>query len=175
MNIEVKSPKHLLLMLAEQLNGNWSGSGTVQFPTMDTFCYRELLKFSWDEERRLLFYQQSTHLLPRDEPSHAESGYLLIGPSDVVQWTNVQSSGRCEVLNCVDGLQDLGNGEVAISFQSCIIVNDPRMISSQRRLYFDVEGTYLKYQQDMKTSANDFMSNHLVAKLTQSEITQSKS
>jgi hypothetical protein len=168
MKLEVKSSEHLLLLLAEQLSGNWTGNGTVQFPTIDTFSYRESLSFVWDEERLLLFYQQLTRLLPRDEPSHAESGYLLIGPEGIVQWINVQASGRCEVLDCNDGLQDLGNNEIEIIFQSSAIINDPRMISSRRRLCFDIDGTYLKYQQDMRTTAHDVLSNHLVAELTRS-------
>jgi len=169
MTINVKSPEHLLTMLAEQLDGTWNGHGTVQFPTMDTFEYSELLQFCWDEKRHLLFYQQSTRLLPRDESSHAESGYLLIGPGNNLQWTNVQSSGRCEVLECESGLQDIGDGEVEISFLSSAIINDSRMISSRRRLCFDIDNTYLKYQQDMRTTTNDIMSNHLAAKLTKSE------
>ncbi len=93
-------------------------------------------------------------------------GYLLIGPADIVQWINVQSAGRCEVLDCVDGFQDLGDEEIGISFQSSDIINDSRMISSQRKLRFDIDGTYLKYQQDMRTTAHDVLSNHLVAELT---------
>jgi len=168
MELEVKSPEHLLLLLAEQLTGHWRGNGVVQFPTIDTFSYRESLNFFWDKERLLLCYQQSTYLLPRDEPSHAESGYLLIGPEGMVQWINVQSSGRCEALDCNGGLQDLGNGEIEIAFQSSAIINDPRMIGSRRRLRFDIDGTYLKYQQDMRTTAHDVLSNHLVAELTKS-------
>ncbi len=168
MKLEVQSSEHLLLLLAEQLNGNWTGNGTVQFPTIDAFSYQESLSFVWDEERLLLFYQQLTRLLPRDEPSHAESGYLLIGPEGIVQWINVQASGRCEVLDCNDGLQDLGNNEIEIIFQSSAIINDPRMISSRRRLCFDIDGIYLKYQQDMSTTAHDVLSNHLVAELTKS-------
>ncbi len=168
MTLAVKSSEHLLLLLAEQLVGNWKGDGTVQFPTMDTFSYQESLGFVWDEERLILSYQQLTRIQPRDEPSHAESGYLLIGPENIVQWISVQSSGRCEVLDCNNGLQDLGNGEIEIIFESNAIINDPRMISSRRRLRFDIDGTYLKYQQDMRTTAHDVLSNHLVAKLTKS-------
>jgi hypothetical protein len=168
MKLEVKSSEHLLLLLAEQLIGNWKGNGTVQFPTMDTFSYQESLGFIWDEERLILFYQQLTRIQPRDEPSHAESGYLLIGPENIVQWISVQSAGRCEVLDCNNGLQDFGDGEIEIIFESSAIINDPRMISSRRRLRFDVDGTYLKYQQDMRTTAHDVLSNHLIAKLTKS-------
>ncbi len=168
MKLEVKSSEHLLLLLAEQLVGNWKGNGTVQFPTMDTFSYQESLGFIWDEERLILFYQQLTRIQPRDEPSHAESGYLLIGPENIVQWISVQSAGRCEVLDCNNGLQDFGDGEIEIIFESSAIINDPRMISSRRRLRFDVDGTYLKYQQDMRTTAHDVLSNHLIAKLTKS-------
>ncbi len=168
MKLEVKSSEHLLLLLAEQLIGNWKGNGTVQFPTMDTFSYQESLGFIWDEERLILFYQQLTRIQPRDEPSHAESGYLLIGPENIVQWISVQSAGRCEVLDCNNGLQDFGDGEIEIIFESSAIINDPRMISSRRRLRFDVDGTYLKYQQDMRTTAHDILSNHLIAKLTKS-------
>ncbi|MDA9982957.1 FABP family protein [Gammaproteobacteria bacterium] len=168
MKLEVKSSEHLLLLLADQITGNWKGDGTLQYLTIDTFPYQESLSFVWDQERLLLFYQQLTRLRPRDEPSHAESGYLLIGPEGVVQWINVQSAGRCEVLDCNNGLQDLGNGEIEIVFESSAIINDPRMISSRRRLCFDVEGTYIKYQQDMRTTSHDVLSNHLIAKLTKS-------
>ncbi len=168
MTLAVKSSEHLLLLLAEQLVGNWKGDGTVQFPTMDTFSYQESLGFVWDEERLILSYQQLTRIQPRDEPSHAESGYLLIGPENIVQWISVQSSGRCEVLDCNNGLQGLGDGEIEIIFESSAIINDPRMISSRRRLRFDIDGTYLKYQQDMRTTAHDVLSNHLIAKLIKS-------
>ena len=86
----------------------------------------------------------------------------------MVQWINIQSSGRCEILDCNGGLQDLGNGEIEIIFKSSAIINDPRMIGSRRRLCFDIDGTYLKYQQDMRTTAYDVLSNHLVAELTRS-------
>ncbi len=165
-NIDVKSPAHLLLTLADQLVGSWSGTGTVEFPTMDTFSYRESLTFSWDEERHLLSYRQLAYLLPRDKPSHAESGYLLVGPTDIVQWINIQSAGRCEVLDSMDGLKDLGDEEIGISFQSTVIVNDNRMISSRRKLRFDIDGTYLKYRQDMKTTTHDVLCKHLTAELT---------
>ncbi len=36
MKLEVKSSEHLLLLLAEQLSGNWKGNGKIQFPTIDT-------------------------------------------------------------------------------------------------------------------------------------------
>ncbi len=165
MRLEVNSLEHLLELLAEQLEGQWQGHGTVQFPTMDTFSYRESLNFTWDNERRLLSYHQLTRLLPQNDSSHAESGYLLIGPEEVLQWVNVQSSGRSEVLDCNDGLQNIGNGEIEIVFQSKVITNDPRMVSSQRRLCFNVEGTYLKYQQGMRTTTHDDFCNHLSAKL----------
>jgi len=165
MMLEVKSSGHLLELLAQQLEGHWQGTGTVQFPTMDTLSYRESLSFVWDKERHLLSYHQSARLLARNEPSHAESGYLLIGPEEVLQWINTQSSGRCEVLECDDGLRDLRNDEIEIVFQSNVIVNDPRMIRSQRRLCFDIDGTYLKYQQGMRTTTHDEFSNHLSARL----------
>jgi len=165
MTIEVNSLEHLLELLTEQLEGRWQGSGTVQFPTMDTFAYQESLDFVWDKERHLLSYNQLTRLLPQNDPAHAEMGYLLIGPEGVLQWVNIQSSGRSEVLDCNDGLQDIGNGEIEIVFQSKVFTNDPKMVSSQRRLCFDIEGTYLKYQQGMRTTTHDDFCNHLDAKL----------
>lgn len=60
-------------------------------------------------------------------------GYHFINRSVPVchnlQWTNVQSSGRCEVLECESSLQDTGDGEVEISLPSSAIINDSRMIS----------------------------------------------
>lgn len=46
--------------LVKILSGEWSGAGTGEYPTIEPFEYQESLRFTPDETRPLIHYEQKT-------------------------------------------------------------------------------------------------------------------
>jgi hypothetical protein len=42
------------------LGGNWSGAGSGEYPSIEPFEYKESLRFTPDETRPVIHYEQKT-------------------------------------------------------------------------------------------------------------------
>ena len=148
----------------ELLEGTWRGEGKGEYPTIDTFHYRETLTF----ERRSalsLFYIQRTERFAAGQTgstmtSHWESGFIDVLETNELQLANVQSGGRGEVLT---GKIERTGRQIRLIFSSKSVANDERMVSTSRM--FEIEGDTLGYEMDMATTRVDELTRHVFATL----------
>src|SRR5688572_760749 len=140
------------------LEGIWKGEGRGQFPTVNSFDYRETLTYTRRDEKTLAYEQRSQKRYDGQSEwleSHWENGFIRILENGELELTSAQI-GRTEVLTgSVDSIDDL----LRIHFVSKTITNDPRMISSART--FELEGDTLRYEMEMHTTAVDRSTKHL--------------
>lgn len=146
------------------LEGTWTGEGQGAFPTVQSFDYRETPTFTRRNEDTLA-YEQRTHKRYDGQTdwlvSHWESGFLRILESGELELTSAQV-GRSEVLV---GSVILRGDVFHIHFRSKIIINDPRMICTERTL--ELEGDALHYEMQMQTTKVDPLTPHLKITLQQ--------
>ena len=148
------------------LQGTWAGQGRGQFPTVNSFDFRETLTLTRRDEKTLAYEQRAEKLYDGQTEwlqSHWENGFIRILESGELELTSAQI-GRTEVL--VGSIQSIGS-LFRIHFVSKTITNDPRMISSARR--FELEGDTLRYEMEMQTTAVDQSTKHLEIELQRSD------
>lgn len=156
----------LLLATLRQLDpllGVWKGQGQGQYPTIDSFEYSEELRFALHAEYPMLAYEQKT-VLSSGEASHWEYGFIRPVDEGVVELSNVQDSGRVEVLRAT--LSELSE----IHFQSVHHGHDPRMVATER--FLKLEGDRLEYKARMSTTTTPQpeMQCHLKATLIRAQL-----
>src|SRR5688500_12664047 len=106
------------------LEGTWIGEGRGQFPTVNSFDYRETLTFTRRDEKTLAYEQRAQKRYDGQNEwleSHWENGFIRILESGKLELTSAQI-GRTEVLTgSVESIDDL----LRIHFVSKTITNDP--------------------------------------------------
>lgn len=153
-----------LLERLSQLNGSWKGKGKGKFPTIDSFEYEEHLHFEVNLAYPLIQYEQKTILLPTQEPSHWESGFIRVLDNSVIEISNSQDSGRVEILQGkMTNVSDIG---YEMEFVSVALVNDPRLVSTTRT--FKLTDNTFECYMSMATNTTDesIMLPHLHSLLT---------
>lgn len=101
------------------LVGIWRGTGTGEYPTIDTFGYTQEVEFRPVPGKPLLAYRSATRHRDDDRPLHAESGFLrLVGPASV-ELVAAQASGVVEV---AEGLVDVEVGTTELLLISTAVV-----------------------------------------------------
>src|SRR5262245_6799603 len=112
------------------LQGTWAGEGRGEFPTIASFDYRETLIFTRRDEKTLA-YEQRTQRRSEGQTeyreSHWENGFIRILENGHLELSDVQSSGRSEVLT---GKIETLDALIRIHFVSKAFGNDTRMVSS---------------------------------------------
>ena len=83
------------------LSGTWIGAGHGEYPAIDSFDYREVLRLELHETDPILNYEQRTW---RDDggvevPSHWEAGFLRLLGQGRIELVDSQSGGRVEALS----------------------------------------------------------------------------
>lgn len=148
-------------MTLPALVGRWEGTGTVDYPTIDPFTYREVLEVR--EREGLFHYELSTWLTDGAEevPSHQETGFIRIGDDGTVDMLNAQGSDRVEVLR---GKAATEEDVLVLELESVAIAGDDRMIRSWRSL--ELEGDELRYTMGMATTRVPDGALHLTARLS---------
>ena len=147
--------------------GRWEGTGVLEYPTIETSTYRELLTVERLDERWPLHYVQRTWR-PVDEfeaPSHVETGFISIAGSEDVEILNAQGPDRVEILR---GQLLPGPGtRWTLDLQSVALAGDVRMRTSSRSISFD--GRQIEYTMVMSTDRVERPTLHLTARLERVE------
>ena len=150
--------------LLQQFVGRWRGSGRVEYPTMDSFEYADEINIIATHKPTMLQYEQRTiKILPDGSraPSHIEMGFIRLRDDGAVEWANVQSGGRVEVL--VGVFQTDEDGSIVVGLNQSLLGNDARMKDSARA--FKLTGDMLEYRQDMALVAVPDLQFHTTATL----------
>jgi len=145
--------------------GTWVGQGVGDYPTIDRFEYQEELRFELESDYSLLRYEQKTRLANGD-PSHWEFGFLRCLDDLSIEVSNVQESGRVEVLRGTLGIVEEG---LKLELESVALGNDPRLEGTRRSLALN--GDRLHYTAHMCANTLDTpsMLPHLEAWLDRRE------
>jgi hypothetical protein len=153
-----------MINLLKLLAGEWTGTGLGEYPTIASFEYLETLRFTLDETRPLLHYEQKTSRRNMGQtdfvPSHWETGFLYLLSDNQVEVANAQIGGRLEVLT---GTIEPAPAGLVLRLQSSYFANDPRMQGSSRTI--TVDGDSLHYTMHMQTTKVPQLALHLEARL----------
>jgi hypothetical protein len=145
-----------------KLAGVWVGTGVGEFPTLDSFTYRERFEIAERRARVLNYLQETWRNVDSEEVgSHIETGFITLADDGTVEVLNAQGSDRVEVLS---GHAEVSGSVVSIDLESVALANDERMISSWRKLQID--GDELSYTMGMATNSVPKGATHLTARLT---------
>ena len=147
------------------LAGTWSGVGHAEYPTISPLDYREELVLSSNGRDPVIHFEQRTWAKSGDarngEPLFWESGFIIDRGNGIFELIIAQKGGRMEILK---GEAEPGeNGSIVLQLKSMTILNDPRMIQSERHLVWS--GESLSYELLMSTTTNTRPARHLAARL----------
>lgn len=147
------------------LLGSWKGDGIAEFPTIQTFEYREELHFASNEKNPVLHFNQTAWLKSDDvrnhEPISWESGFIIDKGNSLFELVCTHNSGRLEWYRGF--AEPLVNEQIKIEFSSVALINDDRMINSKRTYLFST--TLITYEQSMSTTKITDNTTHLKARL----------
>jgi len=158
-----RSMRHL-----RRLHGSWTGKGVGNYPTIDPFEWTETLRFELDDGYPMLHYEQRTYLVPSDEASHWESGFIRPLEDGSIEISNSQDSGRVEVLRGRLTEIEGSDGDWSIELNSVVLDHDPRLHRTRR--VFTLCGDTLLYvvQMATHTTPEPRLGQHLEARLRRS-------
>ena len=120
--------------------------GRGEYPTIESFDYREHAEFVFDESRRLARYTFDDTIIGPDgqdlRPTHVEVGILKLTEDDDFELLSAQT-GRVEVLTGeISAAAE--SAQVELRLESVVIGHDPRVAHSTRILR--LEGDTLHYE-----------------------------
>ncbi len=154
----------MTMNLLRQLLGKWCGNGIAEFPTISTFEYREELQFAANDTQCVLHYEQRTWKKRETgefAPSHWESGFWRVLSATEIEILCAQAGGRVEISRGT--LTPSGDGFI-LHLHSTLVANDARMDKTARE--FVLEGSILRYDMKMSTTAVPELTPHVRAELT---------
>lgn len=144
------------------LLGTWSGEGKGEYPTIESFSYREEITFASVPTKGFLAYQQKTWSSETGQPLHAETGYLRPAENDV-ELVIAQPTGLVEIHHgTISGEEPVHR----IDFVSSTVIGTPTAVDvSAVERSIEVTGDTLTYRMRMKAVGQP-LTHHLEAALT---------
>ncbi len=145
--------------------GTWKGSGSGEYPTIDSFDYNEELIIG-HVGKPFLSYQQKTKDAATGMPLHAETGYIRPVGREAIEFVIVQPSGIIEIdEGSVEG-HDEGGRIVVESTLVATTATAKDVSGVRRRLEFEADE--LRYELDM-AAVGQPMQFHLRATLARAD------
>lgn len=162
----IADPGHVIQWI-RSLAGHWEGGGSGQFPTIESFDYREVFRANVRQEGEgTLHYEQQTWRVGGEadgEPLHWESGFFMVGGDGSVELLNAQESRRVEVL-VGELLADPASPDRAVlRLRAVVQEHDARMVATTRELTLTRDE--LAYAISMATTKVVDLTPHLEARL----------
>lgn len=146
--------------LMEALAGTWRGGGRGEYPTIETFDYREEVSLTPLAGKPILAYSQRTHG-DDGQPLHAESGYYRFDESGV-ELVIAQPTGVAEAHR---GTAERG----VITLEPTGLSLTPTAIDVKEiRRVIRVEGDVMDYRLEMSAVGQPLIL-HLEAKLRRTD------
>ena len=145
------------------LLGTWQGTGHGEYPTITSFDYTETLTFQANQNQDVIHYIQQTWRKDNDGQaidSHWESGFICQLDDGSIEISNVQNSGRMELL--AGQIRDADDA-LELTLQSVQLANDIRMKETSR--VWRWTGDTLIYDMHMATQNTPELQIHLRAEL----------
>ena len=151
--------------IISELVGVWSGEGDGQYPTIESFRYREMTEIvERDDHPALLLDQRTWRLTEEGEAvSHWETGLLRISSDGSARFHDAQP-GRSETMA---GTWEHLDDHWSITLASTGYAGDDRVIASSRRVW--LRPGQLRYEMQMETTATRRMALHLRASLRRAD------
>lgn len=146
-----------------ELLGTWEGHGHGSYPTIDSFDYREELRFVQSDADPMFRYVVRSWRLAngREVPSHQETGFMTVAPDGAIESLNAQGQDRVEVLRGT--IHPGPEGAWTLQLDSTFHGGDARMRSASRTI--EVSGDDISYTLHMTTDRVDTPEIHLDAAL----------
>lgn len=150
--------------IVSELVGVWSGEGEGQYPTIESFRYREMTEIAERDDHPALHFDQRTWKLTPDGEvvSHWEVGLLRIS-SDGSAWFHDAQPGRSETMA---GSWNREGEDWSLRLKSTGYAGDDRVVASTRQVWLRPDE--LRYEMLMETTTTRQMSLHLRAVLRRS-------
>jgi hypothetical protein len=138
------------------------GRGSGEFPTIESFEYREELAFVMRPNDPTLRYEQRAWRQADggEEPSHWEVGFISMTNDGKLELLNAQL-GRTEVMS---GQLSEDDGSLELRLEAEDHSHDSRMRGAARRL--QIAGDTMQYEMHMATERVPELTLHLRARLT---------
>lgn len=139
------------------LLGEWHGTGTGEYPTIDDFAYEEETHF-WHNGRPWVGYVQKTRSRGTGMPMHSESGYLRPKRDGAIEAVVAHAFGGVEVL---EGTMD--GTSIHLKSTAYAITSTAKPVDAVERT-LRAEGDLLSYDIAMAFGGHP-MTAHLTATL----------
>lgn len=149
----------------EPLLGTWSGTGTGEYPTIDTFEYDETVTFG-HVGKPFLAYAQRTSAVDDGRPLHAETGYWRIPQPSLAELILAHPTGITEVLEGFAAPNMPGGDTLIVDVRSSSIARSAsakEVVASERT--FEITGDTMRYTMRM-AAVGQPLQHHLSATLT---------